>query len=70
MNTNYKLKLSKIHKRPQKSEVNHLLADTKVAEKLIKWKPKYSINNGFSKGSKKTIDWNLKNNSQLNDSVF
>ena len=70
MNTNYKLKLSKIHKRPQKSEVNHLLADTRVAEKLIKWKPKYSINNGFSKGLKKTIDWNLKNNSQLNDSVF
>ena len=70
MNTNFKLKLSKIHKRPIKSEVSHLLADTKIAKKLIKWKPKYSGKNGFLKGLKKTIDWNLKNNSQLNDSVF
>ena len=70
MNTNYKLKLSKIHERPKKSEVNHLLADTKVAKKLIKWNPKYSGKDGFSKGLKKTIDWNLKNSSQINDFIF
>ena len=70
MDVKYKLKSSKKHKRPTKSEVDRLLADSTIAKKLLNWKPKYSGKYGFSKGLKKTIEWNLKNNSELNDFVF
>ena len=70
MNIKFKLKSSKIHKRPSKSEVDHLLANNKMAKRLIKWSPKYSGRNGFSRGLQKTIDWNINNKSQLNDTIF
>jgi len=43
--------------RPQESEVNRLFSDNSLAEKTIKWTPKYKGEEGFASGLKKTIDW-------------
>jgi NAD dependent epimerase/dehydratase len=43
--------------RPAKSEVDRLCADTGLAQKLVRWKPKVSIDDGL----KKTIDWIAQN---------
>tara|TARA_B100001564_G_scaffold354345_1_gene364750 strand:+ start:411 stop:1409 length:999 start_codon:yes stop_codon:yes gene_type:complete len=43
--------------RPQESEVNRLFSDNSLAEKTIKWEPKYKSEEGFALGLKKTIDW-------------
>lgn len=43
--------------RPQESEVNRLFSDNSLAEKTIKWKPKFKGEEGFVSGLKKTIDW-------------
>jgi NAD dependent epimerase/dehydratase len=40
-------------KRPEKSEVNRLLADISKAKKLIGWKPKVSLDEGL----RITVDW-------------
>lgn len=45
-------------KRPEKSEVDRLMADNSKAKKILKWAPEYS----FEEGLKKTIDWFKKNN--------
>jgi dTDP-glucose 4,6-dehydratase len=39
--------------RPEKSEVMQLLADTRVAQKLFGWTPKYSLEDGLTR----TIEW-------------
>jgi len=46
-----------IRKRPEKSEVQRLLADNSKAKKLLNWQPKYTIDEGL----KITIDWISKN---------
>jgi NAD dependent epimerase/dehydratase len=43
--------------RPAKSEVDRLCADTSLAQKLVRWKPKVSIDDGLQK----TIDWIAQN---------
>ncbi len=43
--------------RPEKSEVNRLLADNRKAARLTGWKPKHGGLDGFERGLKKTIDW-------------
>jgi dTDP-glucose 4,6-dehydratase len=43
--------------RPEKSEVMHLLSDTRLAQKLFKWEPRYSLEEGL----KETIEWYRKN---------
>ena len=43
--------------RPQKSEVERLLADNSRAKKLIGWTPEYGGLDGFRRGIRKTIDW-------------
>ena len=43
--------------RPEKSEVERLLADNTKAKKLLEWKPKYEGTDGFRKGIEKTIKW-------------
>lgn len=43
--------------RPAKSEVDRLCADTSLAQKLVRWKPKVSIDEGLQK----TIDWIAQN---------
>lgn len=40
-------------KRPKKSEVDRLLADNAKAKKLLKWSPKYDLEQGL----KKTVTW-------------
>ncbi len=43
--------------RPKNSEVNRLLASTKKAQRLLKWKPQHAGKKGFRKGILKTINW-------------
>ena len=50
--------------RPEKSEVERLLADNKKAKKLLKWEPQYGGIAGFRKGLEETVKW-FNNNSNL-----
>lgn len=43
--------------RPEKSEVNRLLADNSKAKKLLGWTPEYGGIEGFKRGLKKTAEW-------------
>jgi GDP-D-mannose dehydratase len=45
--------------RPEKSEVDRLLADTSRAQKLLQWNPAYAGRDGFRKGLEKTVEWFL-----------
>jgi dTDP-glucose 4,6-dehydratase len=47
--------------RPEKSEVMQLLSDTRLAQKLFNWAPRYSLENGL----KETIEWYQKNLSRF-----
>jgi NAD dependent epimerase/dehydratase len=47
--------------RPERSEVMQLLADTRMAQTLFGWSPKY----GLEEGLKETIDWYIKNLSRF-----
>ncbi len=58
--------------RPKNSEVNRLLASTKKAQRLLKWKPQYAGKKGFRKGILKTINWFKKkeNMSLYKENIF
>lgn len=43
--------------RPEKSEVNRLLASNEKAGHLLGWKPEYGNNDGLHRGLSKTINW-------------
>ena len=43
--------------RPEKSEVDRLLASNEKARNLLGWKPEYGNHAGLNKGLSKTIDW-------------
>jgi dTDP-glucose 4,6-dehydratase len=47
--------------RPEKSEVMQLLSDTRFAQKLFQWAPRYSLEDGL----KETIEWYRKNLSRF-----
>ncbi len=47
--------------RPEKSEVMQLLSDTRLAQELFEWRPKYSLEDGLSE----TIEWYRKNLSRF-----
>ena len=47
--------------RPEKGEVMQLLCDTGLAQKLFKWAPRYSLEDGL----RETIDWYEKNLSRF-----
>ena len=47
--------------RPEKSEVMQLLSDTRLAQKLFKWTPRYSLEDGLTE----TIEWYEKNLSRF-----
>lgn len=51
------IELDSNRKRPAKSEVERLWADSCKANKLLKWKPKYGGLRGFEKGIAKTVEW-------------
>ena len=66
MNSNAIATEDKKRFRPKNSEVDRLLANNKLAKKLIKWKPQYIGKKGFKLALTKTINWyldeeNLKN---------
>ncbi|MFZ5906253.1 MAG: NAD-dependent 4,6-dehydratase LegB [Nitrospirota bacterium] len=48
-----KIKTDKIRVRPQKSEVERLLGSSEKIQKLTKWKPRYTIDEGL----RETIQW-------------
>jgi len=43
--------------RPEKSEVERLLADNSKAFKTLNWKPEFGGNEGLKNGLRKTIEW-------------
>lgn len=47
--------------RPENSEVMRLLSDTSLAQKLFKWKPQYSLEDGL----RETIEWYQNNLSRF-----
>lgn len=47
--------------RPERSEVMQLIADTRLAKKLFKWTPRYSLEDGL----RETIEWYEKNLSRF-----
>ena len=56
---NKKLIIVKDNKRirPNKSEVDRLVASNLKGKKLLKWKPKFSGQEGFKRGLELTIKW-------------
>lgn len=57
MGSKIKIKSDEERLRPEKSEVERLLADNKKAQKLLKHKPLHSGAQGLKQGLKKTIEW-------------
>ncbi len=53
MNIEIEIEVRKERKRPEKSEVERLLADNKIAKKFLKWSPQYDL----EKGIIETIKW-------------
>jgi dTDP-glucose 4,6-dehydratase len=47
--------------RPEKSEVMQLLSDTRLAQKLFQWTPRYTLKDGL----RETIEWYQKNLSRF-----
>ena len=47
--------------RPEKSEVMQLLSDTRLAQKLFRWAPRYTLEEGIGE----TIEWYRKNLSRF-----
>ena len=43
--------------RPEKSEVMQLLSDTRLAQTLFEWAPRYSLEDGL----RETIEWYRRN---------
>ena len=56
-----KIKIDNQRLRPKSSEVERLFAETKIAKKILKWKPRLNIEKNFDKSILKTIDWYKKN---------
>ncbi len=57
MDTEVKVELEDNRIRPEKSEVERLLADNTKAKKLLGWEPTYKGLDGLKKGLKETIQW-------------
>jgi nucleoside-diphosphate-sugar epimerase len=43
--------------RPEKSEVERLLASNRKADELLGWQPKYGGLEGFRRGLSETVEW-------------
>jgi len=43
--------------RPERSEVNRLLADNRLAHELVGWEPRFAGIEGFRRGLRETIEW-------------
>jgi len=53
LNKNIKIESEENRKRPEKSEVERLVADNAKAKRILNWAPKHNL----EKGLRKTIDW-------------
>ena len=52
--------------RPEKSEVERLLADNTLARTLLLWEPRYSLEEGLAK----TIEWMQAHRDQYQPDVY
>ncbi len=57
MNVDVEIETAGDRIRPEKSEVDRLLADNTKAKQLLGWSPKYNGLNGFKKGLSETVEW-------------
>jgi len=57
MNVEIRTEVEEERRRPEKSEVNRLWADTKKAKSLLKWSPEYTLEQGLNE----TIEWFKRN---------
>lgn len=57
MGVNIEIECDSQRIRPEKSEVDRLLADRNKAEKLTGWTPEFGNFEGFKKGLTETIEW-------------
>ena len=64
MDSKVKIKITKVRRRPDKSEVQRLCGSNKKAKKLINWKPVYIKEKGFKNAISKTINWYKKKKNQ------
>lgn len=61
-----KIEFEEKRKRPEKSEVERLMADNSKAKRILGWEPKYSL----EKGLKKTIAWFKENNGVYKSDIY
>ncbi len=66
LNVDIEIETDEIRIRPEKSEVNRLLADNTKAKKLLNWQPKYGGIDGLKKGLTETIHWFEKEENLMN----
>ncbi len=57
MGANIEIQCEQERLRPEKSEVERLLADNSKVEKLAGWAPEFAGIDGFKRGLKETADW-------------
>lgn len=57
MNTKIKIRIETERIRPQKSEVERLLASNRKAMDLVGWAPEFGGLDGFKRGLNETIEW-------------
>lgn len=57
MKVDIEIETDEIRKRPEKSEVDRLIADFSKAQLTFDWNPQFSGVQGFKKGLKETIKW-------------
>ena len=66
LNRSLKIKSDRKRIRPQKSEVERLVADTSKAKKLFKWKPETKLESGIDN----TIEWLKKNSGRYKREIY
>ena len=57
MNAEIEIEMDRDRLRPEKSEVDRLLASADKAKKLLSWQPEYRLREGLKLGLKQTADW-------------
>lgn len=66
LNQDIRIESAQNRKRPEKSEVERLIADNAKARGILNWEPKYSLENGL----KKTIAWFKENKDIYKSGIY
>ena len=66
MNVNISISSDEKRLRPQKSEVDRLVADNSLARDLLDWKPEISLENGLAR----TVQWFNDNREQYKSDSY